>query len=619
MISLKNKINNVGIFVNKKKVFFIYKKKGIKKTQAGASRDGLNFAPEKESWAKNFTITNKKGKKVNLENCLDFKISQIKGKKYILFYKIFVNKKIFLKSAFSTDFFNWKETATIPFASESGEVVPKYKFNNNYCVLFGGKSVKIVFTKDFKKWIIGEKLLDQLCQNHSERNDLRFIIVNATIIPEGILLTYGIKNRSGEKDIFSFYNALLDIKNPTNLIWTSQKSFWDNQSWENDQFTFLGSVEMNEKLISYWEIKKGGVFAISHYFPKNFNKIKSRSVSIILLKKQPQNPIISPIEKHFWESKYTFNPAAACIKNKVHLLYRAICSDGVSRFGYACLKDGVLIDERSKEPAFQLKETDFRNTAEKGRKNPYISGGSWCGCEDPRLTIIDNTVYLLFITLAGWQPPRVTLTSIDKKDFLNKKWDRWKPPVFISSPDVPNKNWVLFPRKVNGRYAILHTISPKIKIDYLDNLNFDKGRYIRSDYIPGSMPEGWEGHIRGVGPTPIETEEGWLLFYHAMDKKEPSKYKIGAIITDKNNPEKIISRSKGPVLEPDQHYENTGFKPGVVYSCGAVVKNDDLFLYYGAADHHVCVAKAKYKRFLGKLKKEKSVKMKKINIDNYVY
>ena len=100
----------------------------------------------------------------------------------------------------------------------------------------------------------------------------------------------------------------------------------------------------------------------------------------------------------------------------------------------------------------------------------------------------------------------------------------------------------------------------------------------------------WDNIIRGAGAPPIKTEFGWLLFYHAMTKSEYGKYKVGAMLLDLKNPGIIISRSANPVLEPTEVYETNGFKPGIIYLTGAVVKDGELLVYYGASDSYVCVA-----------------------------
>jgi predicted GH43/DUF377 family glycosyl hydrolase len=86
-----------------------------------------------------------------------------------------------------------------------------------------------------------------------------------------------------------------------------------------------------------------------------------------------------------------------------------------------------------------------------------------------------------------------------------------------------------------------------------------------------------------------------------MDFRDYNRYKIGAMILDLENPEKVLYRSAYPVLEPDEYYENEGFKRGVIYSCGAIVKNKDLYIYYGGADMVSCVATANLDTFIKKI------------------
>ena len=160
---------------------------------------------------------------------------------------------------------------------------------------------------------------------------------------------------------------------------------------------------------------------------------------------------------------------------------------------------------------------------------------------------------------------------------------RWRQPALLPA-GANQQNWVLFPQKIKGKYALLHSISPKILIDYLDDLNFDGQTFIKSYYdgqAPGAL---WESRIRGVGTPPLLTPLGWLIFYHAMDKSEPYLYKIGAMILDKDEPTRILWRAHQPVLEPRDIYETTGIKPGIVYTCGAAAFAQAL-LYYGAADN----------------------------------
>lgn len=317
------------------------------------------------------------------------------------------------------------------------------------------------------------------------------------------------------------------------------------------------------------------------------------------VKKVTNNPIITPKRESSWESWQTFNPAAILIEGKVHFLYRAIGDDGISRFGYANSKDGFELDERHPTPAYQdpaIRTGDYIHYS-------LASGGSCGGCEDPRMARIDEDDKI-YITYTSWSSGlRVGLSSIKVNDFLNKKWN-WSSPKLISPPGEVHKNWVIFPEKINGKYAILHSISPKISIAYMDSLDFKEGEYIQSDYHPGAPSKKWDSHLRGPGPTPIKTQYGWLLLYHAMNHQNMGKYNVGAMLLDLKDPTKILHRSQKPILVPDEYYEMNGFKPGVVYVLGAVVKDGNLILYYGGADSYVCAAYANLEEFLKELTRE---------------
>ena len=325
-----------------------------------------------------------------------------------------------------------------------------------------------------------------------------------------------------------------------------------------------------------------------------------KTPSLIKLDRAPHNPILKPSERSHWESQATFNPAALYADGKVHLIYRAIGKDDVSVLGYAMSHNGHHIHERLAEPVFAAakKEIDRSSPAA-----DYGSGGGWSGgCEDPRLTLVDNIVYLLYTAFDGWGSIRIALSSISLEDFLNKKWN-WEEPVIISPPGEIHKNWVIFPEKINGKYAILHSVSPTVRVDYFNDLNELRAedKFIESKYVKAGRRKSWDSWVRGAGPPPIKTKKGWLLLYHAMDHTDPNRYKLGAMLLDLNDPTKILHRSSGPVLEPDACYENEGFKAGVVYSCGAVAIDGKLFVYYGGADSVTCVATADLDLFLKEL------------------
>src|SRR3990167_2516971 len=330
--------------------------------------------------------------------------------------------------------------------------------------------------------------------------------------------------------------------------------------------------------------------------------IKKKSISALVFTKSEENPIISPKSENNWEAWQTFNPGVILIDNKVHFLYRAIGKDGISRLGYAVSSNGFHIDKRLPSPAYQH---------EKGAQTftifSYLSGGSFGGAEDPRIVRVNNEDVLYMTYTACDNGLRVGLTSIKVTDFINKKW-KWKPPALISSPNEVHKNWLLFPEKINGKYAILHSIKPNIQIEYFDSLEFDNTEYIDSFYGGGPQKKCWDKWLRGAGAPPIKTSAGWLLFYHAMDN-DWSKYKVGAMLLDLNNPTKVLFRAKEPVLEPSEEYENNGYKKGVIYVSGSIIKDGNVLVYYGAADSYICVAYAPIDEFLNALTQGKKPKL----------
>lgn len=335
-------------------------------------------------------------------------------------------------------------------------------------------------------------------------------------------------------------------------------------------------------------------------------KKKRTPISRTLLVKLKENPIISPKPENDWESWQTFNPGVILLDNKVHFLYRAIGEDGISRLGYAVSSDGFHIDERLPYPVYEHKLNKL--TRPIFNSYSFASGGSFGGAEDSRLTRIGEEDVLYMTYTACDDGLRVALASIKVENFLNKKW-KWKRPTLISPPGEIHKNWLVFPKKINGKYAILHTIKPNIQIEYVDSLEFNNADYINSFYGGGPQKQCWDKWLRGAGAPPIKTSAGWLLFYHAMDN-DWSKYKVGAMLLDLNDPTKVLYRAKESVLEPSEDYENNGYKGGVVYVSGAIVKDGNLLVYYGAADSFVSVAYANLDEFLEAFKKDVHPKLK---------
>lgn len=316
-----------------------------------------------------------------------------------------------------------------------------------------------------------------------------------------------------------------------------------------------------------------------------------------LVKKFAKNPILQPDGGHAWEVKATFNAAAILLGGKVHLLYRAMSDDNTSVFGYAQSKDGFLIDYKSAKPAYVPRESF---------ETKLIQGGN-SGCEDPRITKIGNTLYVCYTAYNGKDVPRVALTSISVKDFLGKKWN-WTTPMLISPPGIDDKDAALFPKKINGKYVILHRIGLSIWIDFVESLHFKGTSWIGGKILMNPRQGERDSQKIGIAGPPIETKHGWLLIYHGISKKPDHHYHLRAALLDLKDPTHVIARTHDPILEPEMSYEHEGLVSHVVFSCGAVVKDDLLYIYYGGADKVICVATAKLSDILKQLLSESKQK-----------
>ena len=118
-----------------------------------------------------------------------------------------------------------------------------------------------------------------------------------------------------------------------------------------------------------------------------------------------------------------------------------------------------------------------------------------------------------------------------------------------------------------------------------------------------------------MGPTPIKTPDGWLALYHGVGDQDASRYKVGAMLLDISDPTRVLLRSRNPILEPNECYENEGFKYGVVYPCGATVIDNNLMVYYGGADTVICGAQSPLNEFMDELKNVETPRLKAITIN----
>lgn len=459
-------------------------------------------------------------------------------------------------SGFSSDGIEWSNISDIEGLLETGRVVPLQAEREKYGFFFGERTVKLAVSTDLKHWNIKRSAILKPREGYFDEGPIR--LVAAIPAGNGIILLYASETHDGR---WLLGSALAEKENPKTILWRSEEALWESpDSWIGKDVRYIGSVLRAKKVLVYWSVD-GKLFVeeIAQFWKVSRNASVSVVPDSMKLERYAGNPILASRKEYDWESGEVFNPAAFLSDDgMVHILYRAIGKNGLSTVGYANSRDGFSIYERLDAPIYISSPTldDVKVTRiQESCTTPYASGSGWGGSEDPKVTCIEDTLYMTYTAFDGYNFPRVALTKISVDDFLAKKWN-WSRPVMISPPGEIHKNWTIFPEKIHGKFAVLHSISPEVRIDYFDNLNFDGETFIKSEHVKTPLKGRWELLVRGVGPSPIKTKEGWLVLYHATTRD--CGYKLGAMILDKKDPTKVIARSKAAILEPKVWYENEG-------------------------------------------------------------
>jgi len=288
------------------------------------------------------------------------------------------------------------------------------------------------------------------------------------------------------------------------------------------------------------------------------------------LTRSKKNPILIPTSRG-WENKLVSNPGVLRLGDRIHLLYTAHGEDRIARIGYARIKN---IDEVEKRLAY-----------------PVFSPGEWFepdGVEDARLVAIEDRIFMLY---AGKDKDmaRVCESYISLSEFKEAEWawsrHRLILPIMIG---IHNRNATYFPRRFEGRLLLLHRPMTMAENMWL-SFSYDRIHWYDHKEILKTRRFHWDDAKVGVAGPPIELEEGWLLIYHGVEAQTWT-YRLGCALLDRNHPEIVLSRCDNPILEPSEDYELSGTVPNVVFSCGAIVVENKLVVYYGAADKVIGVA-----------------------------
>ena len=286
------------------------------------------------------------------------------------------------------------------------------------------------------------------------------------------------------------------------------------------------------------------------------------------LKRYINNPIIKPEDLPF-KCYAVMNSGATIYNGKVLLLLRAENHARQTKFHVATSENGIDFEICKDTIDYPLTENEKRY----GAAHRF----------DMRITCLEGVYYVLH---AAWLNDFGCSIGMAKTE----DFKYFEPFPYLSVPS--NRNAVLFPEKIGGLYARLERPQKdngtgEIWISYSKDLEF-WGR---------AMPlnvkrKAWNHGHNGAGAIPIKTEQGWLHIYHATaPAASTTNYYLGAMLTDLNDPSKIIAEPEEFILAAEKDYECVGQTPNVVFTSGAVIMPDGtLNIYYGGADTRMCLA-----------------------------
>jgi len=322
---------------------------------------------------------------------------------------------------------------------------------------------------------------------------------------------------------------------------------------------------------------------------------------MFIVKRSRENPILIPNKDHHWEASATFNMSTVKRGRSIYGLYRAISGkddlstpDRISTIGIAESSDGLHFKKRRQ---FIVPEAEWEKF----------------GCEDPRATFFDGRYYIFYTALSHFP---FTAEGIKVAVAISKDLKRVDERHLVTPFNA--KAMTLFPERIDGKITALfsaYTDNPPAKmviaqandISEFWSLKFWESWYTKmNEHEIEKLRRDDHDHVE-VGATPIKTKYGWLIiyshiqnFFHGSDGGP--LFGIEALLLDFDDPRKVIGRTKGPMLVPEEPYELSGHVLNIVFPSGILLDGDILTIYYGAADTTVCSACVSLKDLVPKRK-----------------
>ncbi|MGA2031307.1 MAG: hypothetical protein ABSG68_03550 [Thermoguttaceae bacterium] len=318
------------------------------------------------------------------------------------------------------------------------------------------------------------------------------------------------------------------------------------------------------------------------------------------------NPILSPHPGHPWEDLAVFNPAVwfDAPRHEFLMLYRAAESHAEYKcyFGLARSTDGFHFERAGDQPVL----------------GPSVEGFDGATIQDPRMIKMGDWFYVTYAARhfpfgQFWIPEvrqryvepelpeefphylktNATLTGLA----MTKDFKTWIRAGWLTDPLLDDRDVVLFPEKIGGRFAMLRRplewVGPQYGTDEacawisfaddLMGLAHAPARLLLKNRNPS-----WEVLKLGCNTPPIKTPHGWFVIYHVVGADK--LYRLGAVLLDLDDPSIVRHRTPDWIMQAETDYEMQGFYPGVCFPCGAVVVEGTLLVYYGGADKFCALA-----------------------------
>ncbi|MBQ6470771.1 MAG: hypothetical protein IJJ33_02195 [Victivallales bacterium] len=347
-----------------------------------------------------------------------------------------------------------------------------------------------------------------------------------------------------------------------------------------------------------------------------------------VIHRHPNNPILRATGELPWASAFVLNPGVVFDNRLFRMLFTAGNGDGALHLGYAESRDGIHFTPRPHpllSPSANPDAFDFGTV------------------DDPRITILDNQRYIVYAARSQnmnryasgdfrvgphgerWQTWRNNYRRIGLAT-ISPDWTDCRRIGSLSSPHLCDANALLFPEKVNGEYVYLHR--PTAAIPWTLPMRYCPGAIwilftkqvshwasdrredpwnmvdkvdMPDDYLLLRPERSWESDKVGALGVPIVTDDGFLAFYHGVDRA--GTYRVGLVLLDRADPRKVLCRTPFPIMEPETPLEKSGSYPNCIFPCANVLVGDEIRLYYGAGDQCICMAMASLRELMNHVKR----------------